>query len=215
MNDAATGCCKLAACLACACASEPKAVRAVKFHGELCLLDDGPSMYRVEQLDGREFYCVLGGNVVILPCNGMRTDLGSIPRLAQLVVPDDSYNPGFVPHDAMYYYRYALQGRRPALCESDHRALRVAAHIHDEDERLHVLSRSFDLLPIKTRHWADAWLDAMIAELNGGWFHRLIIRTGLLLGSWGPWYHGKYAARLDYMQRHALKFPIRVLEGVQ
>ena len=164
MNDAATGCCDLG-CFA--VDSAPKAVPACNIYGRLHLLDCGKGRYEVEQREGDEFFVTIG-NIAILPCHGMQTDLGSIPRWVQMIVAKDSWNKGFIPHDACYYYRYVLRSRCCYIGDVQLKYLRAAAHIHDEDDRLHILAPAFDLLPIKDRNVADDWLDLIIATLSHG-----------------------------------------------
>ena len=222
MNDAATGCCDMCNTLACCCTEG--AERAIsyraQFFGRLVLddPDECSDTFMVRQLEGEEFYGVIQRRIAILPWEGMGTDMGSYPWFsfsAQRL--KNRYKKSFVGHDTVYYLRYVLVSKSGLVGPVEAKYLQAAAHIHDEDERLHILSPAFDLLPVAYRGIVDDWLDWMIYAQSKGdaKYDRAITRLGLQLGSWGPWYFGKYGKRLDYIQEHALTFPIKVLESLK
>lgn len=217
MNDAATGCCDLCTCASLASIPATAPRYRAQFLGKLGLddPDECSNVFTVRQEHGAEFYGVIDGSLVILPWEGMETDLGSYPWFsfsAQRL--KNSYKKSFVCHDTVYYMRYVIASKSGTVGAVEAKYLQAAAHIHDEDDRLHILAPAFDLLPVSYRGIVDDWLDWMIYAQSKGdaKYDRAITRAGLLLGSWGPWYFGKYGKRLDYIQQHALKFPIRVLE---
>jgi len=215
MNDAAMGCCDAGPFAAVARTPVKVNLYRAQFFGRLSVddLGDCSGVFTVRQNDGCEFYTVLDENIVILPWEGMETDLGSYPWFsfsAQRL--KTKYNWSFVGHDTVYYTRYVLSAKRGQVGEVEAKYLRAAAHIHNEDDRLHILAPAFDLLPVAYRGIVDDWLDWMIAAQSHGdaRYDRAITRFGLLCGSWGPWYFGKYGKRMDYLRAHAVRFPINV-----
>lgn len=230
MNDAATGCCGLCAAYHTTCDTPVVAgnSRSIEFVGRLRLLDDGPCRYRVEQREGQEFYVIIDNRLVILPCDQMETDLGSIPRIPQVAIPKDKYKPEFVLHDATFFYRYVLETRGCGVGPTQRKYLDAAAMIQDENERLHILGPAFNLLPVKSRHICDNWLDRMIdAKALAGCYgtsrialakvrlDRAAIRAGLFVGSWGPWYYGKRVKRMDSLEKHPITLAnMRVEEAI-
>jgi hypothetical protein len=175
-----------------------------ELYGTLYLkcLDGG--LYEVEQRGGDEFFVIVGnGKHFILPPEGMKTDLGSIPQIFQWLVLKDKYNKAYIPHDAAYFYRYSFVPNG----ERTEKHLRLAAeccHIMDEATRITRMGELFRLVEIESRHTADAWLDDIIYTISEGnaKFDRLLIAGGLWLGSWGPWYFQKFKSRVRYIHRH-------------
>lgn len=230
MNGAATGCADLcAACYTeCGCLDVVEYPRSIEFVGRLRLLDDGPCRYRVEQREGQEFYVIIDGQYVILPCDQMQTDLGSIPRPVQMVIPKDKYKNEFVLHDALFFYRYVLVSRGCGVGPTQRKYLNAAAMIQDEDERLHILGPAFNMVTIRLPYICDNWLDRLIAaKAQTGYYgtsrialakvlaDRAAIRSGLMLGSWWPWFVSKREKRNNALHKHpVLLTNMRVEEAI-
>ena len=189
----------------------------MEISGVLYVTPAGKDLFRVHQLAGCEYWCRLGSDTVILPWEGMVTDFGSIPRPATPFISRNSFQGPFTFHDTVFFTRYVLVSRSGIVGELERRRIQAAAHQENESLRLELLGDEFDVQPVRSRHLADDWLDAIIRhETKGGArLARAVIRFGLLVGSWGPWYFSKRKNRADTLNKHPVMLDtVRVREPI-